>query len=199
MEANARNRFDSDAEYLDAERTYLRARSHRISAEKSGREPRCRLAELREIETSRRAELDAQLVAHRQATGHCPLALDLLCERHQLSDIERFVLICAALPGIHQNIAEDALSGIVAFCGATSVADLIALLDPRSIADFIVARRLFHRNATLVRTGLIVLGEPRGEIGPDTLLGLDVRLSLTCFAQLVGEDSIVDELAPVAA
>ncbi len=207
--------FASDAEYLDAEFAVLRARSHRLAAtheevlnrtaedtsdaharrevRASSREAHLRAVDLERQEERLRAQLDARLMVHRADAMRPKLGLDRICEEARLSKEERLVLIAASVPGVSQRVAEQVFADVT-FYGALSIADLCALLEPQNVGDWLTVRRLFRKDAPLRRDGLIVLAEPSGDAGPDTLLGLDARLSMRAWALLTGDAGIEREV-----
>jgi len=208
--------YENDAEYLEHELAWLHERAARIAAEKqaeiagrtacdtapssragrdSARESRCRAVELRESEQRLRADIDARLAFHRTHAVRPWLGLDALCDSAELSPDERLVLLAAAVPAIGQRIADDVLGDVGTFYGALSVSDLVVLLAPSGPAGWLRARRIFRPDAPLRRHGYLVVGDPRGVAGPDTLLGCEVRLSMSAFGTLVGQPDLAGELS----
>lgn len=208
--------FSNDAEYIDAELAHLKVRCAHISAEKSAevarrqedendvhahrpgrtpsREAKCRSLELEREEERLRAEIDGRLAIHRTDGSRPKLGLDTLCEQGHLNDHERLILLAAAMSGVSQKLADDVLGELVSFYGALTVTDIISILEPQSVADWLQYRHIFRPDASLRANGLIVLGAPHGAVGPDTLMGLDVRLTLPTFAVLAGDPDAATEL-----
>jgi hypothetical protein len=123
------------------------------------------------------------------------LGLDTLTDEHHLSSDERLALLSASVPAISQRVSEQILGGLGSFFGALSVADLVCLLDPKDIpSDWLKFRRLFRREATLRKSGLIVVGPPHTKPGPDSLPSLEVRLSMTAVATLIGDADAATEI-----
>lgn len=197
--------FHNDAEYLDAEYEYLRLRASRINAERetvdarhaeqrgetprgqpSNREASLTAAALRLEEDETRRNIDARLSAHRADGDRPRLGVDVLCLEHDLSGDERLVLVAASVGGVSAFIAERVFSSL-SFYGSPSVENLCSLLDPKSVGDWLAARRLFRDDAPLLRFELVELGDSRGEEAPDTLLTREARLSLSAWATVTGE------------
>jgi len=208
--------FTSDTEYFAAECSFLHSRAARIGAEVRAafaesvqadddptrarhschvpaREAKCRAHEARHEEDRTRGEIDARLAVHRADPTRPKLAIDALCEKHGLSDQERLVLIAAAVPALSQRVADELLGDIGTFYAALSVSDLMALLDPQGVTDWIAFRKLFRASAALRKSGLLVIAEPKGVPGPDTLPAQEARLSMEAFAAVVGDPAAAHE------
>lgn len=207
--------FATDAEYLDAEFAWLHAKSQRLDAVARERDAR-RDEETNDArahrpgrmasedarknaerfgaeETRLRQEIDARLAVHRATKDAPKLGLDKLCEEADLNAAERTVLLAAAVPGFSQPFAERIFAD-TGFYGALSVADLSLLLEPVGTADWLAARRLFRLDAPLRGHGLVMLGDLKGDCGPDALPNVDVRLSMQAWATLIGDEDATDEL-----
>jgi hypothetical protein len=207
--------FSSDAEYLEMEMAWLRARTSRIMAERrvvetlaeeedgdpahlkrpgrpGSREARCQVVELGEKETKLREGIDVRLKAHR-ASGSPPLGLDVICEEHDLSAEERLVLISATPIGLSQRIAETTLGDLLHYWGSLTVAECVVILGVKGLADWIRLRALFRPTGRLKRLGLIDVVLIPGPVGPDTLMCADVRLTLPAFGRIVGDPEVVGE------
>ena len=207
--------FSSDAEYLEMELAWLKARTSRVMAERKvvetlaeeedgdpahlkrpgrpgSREARCQVVELGEKEGKLREGIDARLTAHR-ASGSPPLGLDVICEEHGLSAEERLVLLTALPIGLSQRIAETTLGDLLHYWGSLTVAECIVILGVQGLADWIRLRQIFRPQGRLKRLGLIDVVLIPGPVGPDTLMCADVRLTLRAFGQIVGDPEVVTE------
>lgn len=207
--------FSSDAEYLEAEMAWLKARTSRIMAERKvvetlaeeedgdpahlkrpgrpgSREARCRVVEAVERETKLREGIDLRLTAHR-ASGRQPLGLDVICEEHGLSAEERLVLLTALPIGLAQPIAATTLGDLLHYWGSVTVAECVVILGVKGLGDWVRLRGLFRPSGRLKRLGLIDVVLIPGPVGPDTLPCADVRLTLAAFAKIVGDPEAVTE------
>jgi len=209
--------FTDDPEYLEAELRWLRCRVSRLlvqrrladaSEEEADGDPaftqrpgrmdsrrlRCRIVELREQEAKLRREIDARLQINRGQRGAHTLGLDEICKEASLGAEERLVLLTALPFGISQTLAESVLQDLVArHWGAASVSDAIAVLDPKSVSDWLRYRALFRPGASLVQSGLIEVNSPGGSVGPDTLPCADFRLTLECAGRICGDPEMITE------
>lgn len=205
--------FAHDADYLQLEYRWLRARSKRLAAgllvdelcEAQFAPDHSRLSKIsyRDAHLSHvdhaadeerlRRQIDARLEVHRAERPKHPLGLDRIAREHGLDAAGRMLVLAAALPGVSQRYAEEVLGDFVTFHGALSVDDLCRLLDPQSLREHLKARALFHEDAPLRRRGLLLIEEPSGELGPETLHSLEVRVSLATWGVLFGFPQVVDE------
>lgn len=207
--------FSSDAEYLEMEMAWLKARTSRVMAERrvietlaeeedadpahlhrpgrsGSREARCRVVEAAEKERKLREGVDARLTAHR-ASGSPPLGLDVVCEQHGLSAEERLVLLTALPIGLAQPIAAATLGDLLHYWGSVTVAECVVILGVTGLGDWIRLRGLFRPTGRLKRLGLIDVVLIPGPVGPDTLMCADVRLTLPAFGRIVGDPEVVGE------
>jgi hypothetical protein len=207
--------FSSDADYLEMEMAWLKARTSRVLAERrvietlaeeedadlahphrpgrsGSREARCRVVETAEKERKLREGVDARLTAHR-ASGSPPLGLDVVCEQHGLSSEERLVLLTALPIGLSQPIAATTLGELLHYWGSVTVAECIVILGVKGLGDWIRLRALFRPSGRLKRLGLIDVVLIPGPVGPDTLMCADVRLTLPAFGRIVGDPEVVTE------
>lgn len=208
--------FPDDPTYLQAELDWLSVRVRRIVAERraqqaleeesdgdpahaqrpgrtSSRVARCRVVELREKERKLRDEIDARLRLNREQREACTLGLDIVATEASLSPEERVVLLALLASGVSQPVAERVLGELCHHWGAVAVSDLISVLDPQGLQDWLRYRRLFRINAPLVSNGLIEIGKANGPVGPDTLMSADVRLSLDAFSRITGDADATTE------
>ena len=205
--------YENDAEYLDSEVNWLRLRLNRIEIEKRlghaereatesaetprGRRPgvpelRGTLHELAHREQQARDEIDARLKAHRADSANPKLGLDTVCE-HGLNDIERTALLAITVPSISKELASDTLHAQGGYCGHLSLGELVTILDPKGVGDWIQARRYFRPSAPLVKHGLVVV-EPYGFPTAETLMNSNVELSLKAFAIIISDPEVLVEV-----
>ena len=208
--------YPDSPSYLDEELRWVRTRVSRILAERQlqgameeetdgdpaythrpgrldSRELRCRVFELKETEKKLRNEINARLDLNRTQRGAPPLGLDEICKEFDLSAEERIVLVTCLPLAISQRVAEMTLGEMLHHWGSIAVSDLVAVLDPQGLGDWLRYRALFRPHSPLISHGLVTLGKPGGEVQPSTLMCSDVSLSLDCFARMVGDPDTMTE------
>jgi hypothetical protein len=208
--------FCGDADYVDAELTWLKIRAARLGAKQEFRaavaeennyiparlsrhekgavgELRRRMEGLLAKENECRAGIDLRLQARRCDTTAPKLGLDRLCQEHALTEQERLILLVSAVPGLGKRLFDEVLGALPDCYCAVSVTTAIELLDPASAKDWLRLRRLFRGDSALRRGNLIVVGMPGREAGPDSLMTAGVQLSLAAFSVLVGDAGILKE------
>ncbi len=203
--------FADDLHYVQHELRWVRARAGRIGAENALERlerdeptsrrfaadepsPRAllhRARRAREEEDELRAEIDARLAAHREQAE--PLALDVICERCGLDELERTVLLLAAGPCVSQEFealyerlgAEEGFS-----CLTVEAAFAFAEL---SLAERIEQRGIFGTRAPLQQQDLATVGMRQRWTSAKDLLTAEIELSGRTFAFLVGRTELADE------
>ena len=207
--------YPDDPSYLDAELAWLKVRVRRICAERKAleaqaeeehepdrltrpgrvgsRDARLQAVGLREAEKKLRDEVDQRLQGNRSRADAPTLGLDVICKEFDLSSEERLILLVALPYGVSQALAEATLQDLSHHWGSISVADAIAVLDPKNVGDWLRYRALFRPHSPLVSHGLITLGKPGGEAQPSTLMCSDVSLSLDCFGRICGDPEMLTE------
>lgn len=207
--------FTSDAQYLDAEFLWLKARCRRLAAqgdlrrqvEQMGRaaldsQEAAELRRLSALEGRLRRELDQRLEATRTLTDGHRLGLDRLfgeaaLRACPLDDDDRTVLLALTLLGLSQDLAEQVLAPIhISAFGLVTVSDALRLLDPQDAARALALRRHFRRTGPLLRLGLVTLRTSNRTQGPDCLLEADLTLTLEAFANITGDPEVLDEINP---
>jgi hypothetical protein len=199
-----------DAEYLHAEYSWLAVISRRLSAERmlrdvlkddnavppstpGTREMRGRVMELREEERETRQEIDGRLAAHRQDPGAVQLGLDEMCEEYGLCQEERTILLALSIPAIGRSIAEELLGDIISCYGSLTVEDVIRILDPNCVSDWLRFRSFLRPDGRLLQENLISLvlsGEPSF---PDTFIAADVRITIPALTRMTGDEGLLFE------
>ena len=205
--------FKDDPAYLQAEFAWLNIRARRIAAERTlrdgvrdeqdgrdgrpgsvgSRELRRILEALKRQESEARDVIDARLILQRGNPAALELGLDEICDEHGLGDQERTILLALCIPAIGQCVAEEVLGDLISCYGSLTVEDLIRLLGPAGVADWLSYRSFFRPDGKLVQAGLISLvlsGEPTA---PDTYISADVQLTIPAFTRLVGDEQILFE------
>ena len=104
------------------------------------------------------------------------------------------MLLAVAVPGLSQRVSDQVLGNLGSFYGALSVADCIAVLDPKAPSDWLRHRKLFREGGALRKAGLIVLEPPTCAPGPDSLTSQSVRLSMAAFAAITGDDKALTKI-----
>lgn len=195
--------YSSDAEYIEAELEWIRARCQRIGAEhlvaqmqeKKERMGFLRPADeatldatreglpmLREEEARYRTTIEARLKAS-GPRNH--LGLDQLCHEHDLDLMERTVLLLAVLPTLGEPYS-DLLGDLYQrgyFGGALSIEGAWAFLG-LSVPERLAAHRTFGPRGRLVESGLMTLQVGPG--GPTDLPGAILELSSEAFTRITG-------------
>ena len=202
--------FGDDPSYLQSEFAWLTVRCRRLSAERmlrdvlkdnrdlppgtpGTREQRCRVVELREQEKEAREEIDGRLATHREDPAAVELGLDEICNEHGLSHQERTILLTLSVPAIGRSIAEEVLGDLMSLYAGATVEDIIRILDPTSISDWLQFRSLLRPEGTLLQENLISLvlsGEPSF---PDTFIAADVRITIPALTRMTGDEGLLFE------
>ena len=199
--------FDSDADYLDQVFELLTLRARRIGARRRleeaprlpgfdhrtvGQRESVEDGEVRRVRESLLASekdcqdrLDARVRAHRADSSKEPLGIDVITQGAGLTDDERMVLLAITALAVSGEIGERITEGLGA--GPFSrfeVESAILLLDPKCVADWLKARRYFHRSAPLVKHELVVVEYPSIHAGD--LLQASVEVTGKAFAVVTG-------------
>ena len=199
--------FTDDADYLDLAFELLTLRARRIGARRRLEEaPRLpgfdhrtvgqresvedeevrRVREsLLDTEKDCQDRLDARVRAHRADSSKEPLGIDVITQGAGLTDDERMVLLAITALAVSGEIGERITEGLGA--GPFSrfeVESAILLLDPKCVADWLKARRYFHRSAPLVKHELVVVEYPSVHAGD--LLQASVEVTCRAFAVVTG-------------
>lgn len=210
--------YSDNAAYLDAEISYIQAlctvlgvedrlRQDSIphvacdqrlvgDAERASDQQAKRLVTVKqELRSRLRQKIDARLEASRHSTAGTKLGLDILCEEYRLGAQERLCLLVLTVPAISIELGDSLQDrlGRSAWCGAPTVETLVKVLEPRCVADRLKARKLFRRDAPLLRHGLINVEYPSRYAGPDDQLGAVVRLTSKGFARIVRDPEFADD------
>lgn len=200
----------SDADCLESEYAWLSVRCRRLSAEQmlwdllrddkelppsahGSRELRCRVIELREQEREAREEIDGRLVTHRKDPGAMQLGLDEMCQEYCLSQEERTILLALSIPAIGRSIAEEVMGDLMSCYAGVTVEDVIRILDPAGVADWLRFRSLLRPDGKLLQEGLVSLvlsGEPSFA---DTFIGSDVRITIPALTRMTGDEGLLFE------
>lgn len=197
--------FSGNAEFLDLHYEYLGCRVQRLVAEREvrqivRREPDGlkpgvdddlirRLGIWQAREDRLHELLEARLEAHRRDPSAHPLGIDVVCIRYDLTEEARTVLLSALCSALSEELSEATHGDLGAGgWGTQSAEGVMRLLDGQSVADRVRLRRMFHADAPLVRSGLIVMDYMRNDaVLPEDALGARVRLTQMAFDLLVGE------------
>ncbi len=194
--------FNSNNEYLDAECRWARFHSHRLSSERSARialedqclapprqgrptagEARLQAVAYREQEDRARKEIDGKLAAGRKPKSF-QLGIDVLCGRHELSQTEREILLFCTLASISAPFAESTLPDHVSLYSACSVSDLCALLEARTIGEWLRLRKLFV-GGKLESAGLIEIATSSD--GVAALGAAEVKITQAAFDTITSD------------
>ncbi len=204
--------YHSDAAYLDAEFSWLRLHVSLLDLERrfegrgtddvspstsrvgeaenvASKELNRRLGGLqKDVEATRQA-VDAKLETHRKA-GTFKLGLDVLTERYQLSPDERFILLALALPAVSAPLSMDIYATMGVFSGTLQIQEVVSLLQPAGVEDWLRYRRLFQVSNPLIKHGLITVDYPGREATPGDLWYADVSLTRLALAIIAGDPDI---------
>lgn len=202
--------FDSDAAFLDASATALRARAARAAAEREllvaiesqenydderhrGQplsQLRCRVVALREVEKKEHKILKRRLKAHRKSRRP-RLGLDTLSRKGRLSDSERIVLLVAVLASISNSVAEDVLGplGVVVYSGV-HLSDIGQLLGVDRPSGWLTFRKMFQETAPLLRDAHLVFDRPAKS--PAEICEASVTVSASTFSIVTGMEAQLD-------
>jgi len=167
--------FKDDIDYLQDEARWVHARARHLGAVAAARadaedehvsglslagedrldhEARAKIARLAATEDNLRSEIDARLAASRDAD--VLLGLDRLCNRHDLDQIDRHLLLLTMLPAMGLELAE-LLGGVGTFgfsiCSITP--ELTAVVLQMELAGRIDLRQRLQPDGKLVKAVLV--------------------------------------------
>lgn len=203
----------SDAEYLEAEFAWIKARclhlGARLDAERDARdaepalvfadepeaawpdETRAKAKRLEAAEAAIRDRLDARLEATRKAG--VILGLDRLVERHDLDHIDRQVLLLATMPAVGLELF-DVLGSVASFGFALmSISpQLISTFCGLDLAGQVGLRERLGPNGKLVSAGLVEVDLPGRERCQDFPTA-SIFIEQGAFDVIVGAASAEDE------
>jgi Winged helix domain, variant len=208
--------FASDSEYLDGELSWLQLRASRIMAQKRLRElateqlvgPRARQAmrpqldpkklaarieELSSKEKELRRLVDERLEIHRQDPESQQLSLDTLCEDYDLSLQERTLLIVCLPQALSSSLSEEIFQDLARPWGTMTTSDVMAILAPKSTADWMQVRSSFYPSGNLRRAGLLWLEASKEKPLPTTLVGREVSITLEALRRMSSNNDVMEE------
>ena len=206
--------FSDNASFLEAELEALRLRLARSECEQalgeaidtaidgdesprrggSIRDLRAKAAGLRAREVAARSEIEARLATHHRTPSAPVLGLEALSAEHDLSPKERLLLVACCAPALGAGVADRVVSSISStYCGAHSVADLVRVLGPTTIHEWLAVRRHFQPEGKLFKSGLLVLDPCRGPATSASIWQAEVQMPLSTFARIVGDPTIMSE------
>ncbi|RJO66011.1 MAG: hypothetical protein C4523_14290 [Myxococcales bacterium] len=210
--------YENDAQYLDHEFSWVKAHAAALDCEKkladadrdegdsagrmvgkttkvAAKDLTRRLAELKAEATAIRSEIDARLAVHRQSKTFT-LGFDLLCESTGLSDEERKIVLFLTLPAVALQVASDIYAGLGYFGSSFQIGEVVQLLRPQGVGDWLRCRRMFHVTSPLVRNNVVTQDWPTKNAHPADLLNATVSLTVYAFAVVVGEPDLIAEGLP---
>ena len=208
--------FAHDAEYLEAEVEWVKARCRylgaRITADQeaddepmgiadaddrqhgASDETRRKVALFETAEATLRDTIDARLDATRDAG--ITLGLDRVCDHNRLDDLERQVLLLATVPALGLELAEVLGNvGTFGFAIMSVTPELIAVFCGLDLAGRLGLRYHFGPTGKLVTGGLIDVDIPCGERVQDFPVA-SLFVTEKAFNQIVGLASTDDEICP---
>ena len=206
--------FPDDALYLEAELEAIRLRLARAECERalgeaidtaidgdevprrrgSIRDLRAMAAGLRAQELAARSEIEARLTAQRSNPSVCKLGMEALADEFDLSPSERLLLVACCAPALGTGVADRMVSSLSrTYCGAHSAADLVRVLGPSTIHEWLAVRRHFQPEGKLFKSGLLVLDPCRGPATSASIWQAEVQMPLSTFARIVGDPTIMSE------
>ena len=183
--------------FLEAEFEWLKTRIERIVAKNEADEDEIPFgsrahedaAALRAREDRLRGQLDVRIEHHRQH-GSFKLGLDKLCRAEDLNEDERLVVLALVPSAIGEPLGDRIIGPICS--GASnwvSPPDLMRLLDPVSVDDWLRVRRLLLPSGKLRSEGVIVVTRTGSDSGACADLDGTVYLSEGAFDVVVGLDA----------
>ena len=193
--------FANDFEFLDSAFTALGARARRLAHARDCRQAQqggpddqpCqtaldRLAALTAHEEALKADLDAQLAAHRSDPTARQLALDGLVATHDLSEDERTILLTSFCFALSEDLSNFAFSDVgTGYGGNGSVEFYCRLLGADNTADRVRARSLFLPDSRVIKTGLVRIEAMRNkDFQPEDLLWCRVEITQAGFDAVGG-------------
>lgn len=207
--------FSSDADYLDAEFSWLRClvEVHEVGRDlddliKTGNAPhpvcigrteqvqvknaRRRLLESKREETEFRSMLNSRLDAHRQK-GDFKLGLDIICKDNRLEENERLILLILLLPAISINLAQDVLNSMHMFGNSIPIHEIIGFLGAEGCEDWLKYRKYFYVDSPLLRNKFITIRFPSKTYSPADLLSAEVDLSINAMSIITGFPELLFE------
>ena len=210
--------FDGDADYLDLTFNWLLARASRVGAEARLREDaqklpawnaktvgdggpcaaeeetRRRLDGMRERERSLRDLIDRRLAAYRADSSREPLGIDRICEEYALDDDDRTILLMATAAAVSAQLGAEILDPLGGFRTGVDVESLVRFIHPiGNAADWLEARKRFHRSGPMVAGGLIAVSYPHAECSPAALMQATVEITSKGFSAVTGITESDDE------
>lgn len=207
--------YESDSAYLDAEFNWLRLHvklldlEHRLAAsinddvdpntrrvgqsdQVMAKELNRRLTVLHTDAESTRQSVDTRLEAHRKSETF-KLGLDVLVERYELSDDERLILLSLAVTAVSAPLAMDIYAAWSVFGGTLQIQEVVGLLRPVGVADWLQFRRLFAVSSPLVKNSLVTIDFPSKDATLGDLWYSDVSISKSALAIITGDMDIADD------
>ena len=207
--------FTSNSEFLDNIVAWLRVRFSRLEAERdllhseqearlgqdrprqnSGgvREARGLAYELAYQEKQVRELLDARLASHR-ATPDAPLLGILkLQEDLELSEDEMTLLLTLAIPAISPELSNEVLHSRGGFCGNVSIGELLSVLSPINVGDWLAARCFMRPSGKLARNGLVVIAHYHGQPTGTSLMSATVEISIRGLSAILADPEVEEEI-----
>ena len=204
--------FADDSQYFDAEFRWLQSYVHLIDLERrrasdddfdghttrlgtvdktSNMEQARQISSAREATDVIRKKLDGQLENHRR-NGTFTLGLDILCDQFSLTPEERLFLLVLTVPTISGTLADAVLAPVSAYNGSIQVQELVGLLQPACVTDWMQHRKMFAVSSPLVKNGLISLDFRSPDAKPGDLWNADVTLTSKAFAVVTGDPSMMN-------
>ena len=200
------NPYPSDLDYFSHECRWLKVLAARIQVERDLREAkflnemgndgpgnakglRTRRILLKEREEEIRREVDSRLEVHRRDPAFKELGLDKICRESRLKcPHERTLLLGLTASAVGYEFANEILGGIDSLFNGMTVGDLILLLNPQNVGDWLRGRAYFHKDAPLVRDGRVVLPDfaETHQNAKDGLLTTEAVLAPMTFELVTG-------------
>ncbi len=196
--------YDSPFEHLTEVRELVRIRaqlSHHASAADSrrhhfgrGPDPETAAAKLPQLRKALHTH-QARIAGREKATAAAgsPLPIDTLCERLELSSLDRTVMLLASLLALDLSV-EDDFHAICESAGSNLAVMTILEFLELPLTEQLSARARFRADAPLRARDLITLSLGRRASAPEDLLRADISLTPQSLALLLGDDQLSDEL-----
>lgn len=206
---NAIKPIENDANYIQAEISWLAARTARLAAENELRdaerdmtvhgtrvgrrhkpvaaEEARRVASIFRLkETKLRTDIDARLEASRKAG--VTLGLDKLCGEHALNPHERLALLVAVVPTLGEKLVQEVLGRLDSYMvSSPSVEMIILLAEAESVGERLAIRAMFDSpEMKLVSGELITMDFHNREASPADLPGAQFSLTESAFQTILG-------------
>ena len=161
--------YESALELLDDECRFLRVRAARIEIEKehrtaefalaSGADVRVGTGSLKHrVEALRGAEeeLRTEIDARRQVTNPA-VGLDRIVHAHDLDEHERILVAAVCIPVISTHLAEEVFAGTGFYLGSPTTEDLVRMIAPSTVGEWVATNDLLSPNSTLVIEGILAV------------------------------------------